>query len=324
MKSIFTAEEVAEMIEQGRKLILAGDEKVLDKLPKGDWIAGTIPYFMGDKGGFFSKTKIHVTDITKHTVSHKLQFYSIDEIDKITTDSYKNGFIFVVLPALQPVHYEFGMKAPYLKNLFINPLLGWVAGVKFEEVGKIAPKVYINGEKKDQHAAVMHVEIPSNKVARVEIINVYTQGTGEEIIFPENGFDGTYCIINGKKTKFADYLQENNYKDNLPLVSNYAGALVNVGFRWHNKNGKIDLYAPVFKNTIYKMADNVTNYAAEFRKKLDPHVDIDFSCNCLMNYFNFKLPGEKIPGVTGPITYGEIAYQLLNQTFVYLVIEDRY
>jgi hypothetical protein len=34
------------------------------------------------------------------------------------------------------------------------------------------------------------------------------------------------------------------------------------------------------------------------------------------------LEGKKTGGVTGPITFGEIAYQLLNQTLAYISVKD--
>ena len=36
----------------------------------------------------------------------------------------------------------------------------------------------------------------------------------------------------------------------------------------------------------------------------------------------FELEGKKTDPFTGPVTYGEIAYQLLNQTLVYLELVD--
>ena len=47
-----------------------------------------------------------------------------------------------------------------------------------------------------------------------------------------------------------------------------------------------------------------------------------FSCNCILNYQYAELEGEKTKGFTGPVTFGEVAYQLLNQTMVYLTIDD--
>jgi hypothetical protein len=47
---------------------------------------------------------------------------------------------------------------------------------------------------------------------------------------------------------------------------------------------------------------------------------IALSCNCVLNYVHSSLEGRSPGGIVGPITFGEIAYQLLNQTMVYLTI----
>ena len=47
-----------------------------------------------------------------------------------------------------------------------------------------------------------------------------------------------------------------------------------------------------------------------------------FTCNCILNYVYSELEGKKTGTLTGPMTFGEIAYQLLNQTIVYLTIEE--
>jgi hypothetical protein len=62
----------------------------------------------------------------------------------------------------------------------------------------------------------------------------------------------------------------------------------------------------------------VPDYAAAFRARL---ADYDasgaaFSCNCILNFLFGELEGKAIGGVEGPVTFGEIAYQLLNQTMV--------
>jgi hypothetical protein len=50
---------------------------------------------------------------------------------------------------------------------------------------------------------------------------------------------------------------------------------------------------------------------------------IAFSCNCILNYLYAELEGKQTGNFTGPITFGEVAYQLLNQTMVYLDIQDQ-
>ena len=51
MHSMRTVDEARRLIEGGQPLLLAGDEALLQALPLGDWIGGTIPYFMTAQGG---------------------------------------------------------------------------------------------------------------------------------------------------------------------------------------------------------------------------------------------------------------------------------
>ena len=50
-RSMLSIQEVRMKIEQGKRLLLAGDESLLRELPAGNWIGGTIPYFMTETGG---------------------------------------------------------------------------------------------------------------------------------------------------------------------------------------------------------------------------------------------------------------------------------
>ena len=45
-----------------------------------------------------------------------------------------------------------------------------------------------------------------------------------------------------------------------------------------------------------------------------------FSCNCILNYLYGNLEGKTTPPYAGPVSFGEVAYQLLNQTLVYCEI----
>lgn len=46
MKSLCGLAEVSELIMKNKILIIAGDENLLLQLPLGNWIGGSIPYFM--------------------------------------------------------------------------------------------------------------------------------------------------------------------------------------------------------------------------------------------------------------------------------------
>jgi hypothetical protein len=67
----------------------------------------------------------------------------------------------------------------------------------------------------------------------------------------------------------------------------------------------------------------VADYVSAFESRLKTLApgNIVFSCNCILNYLYSQLEGRRTGGIVGPITFGEIAYQLLNQTLVYLEIE---
>jgi hypothetical protein len=65
------------------------------------------------------------------------------------------------------------------------------------------------------------------------------------------------------------------------------------------------------------VADYVKSFAASMPAG---SVNTAFSCNCILNYLYADLEGKKTGSITGPITFGEIAYQLLNQTLTYLEI----
>jgi hypothetical protein len=88
--------------------------------------------------------------------------------------------------------------------------------------------------------------------------------------------------------------------------------------------GEVRFYAPVFAGIRYRHARPVGDYVAEFTSGLPRGIDgrVAFSCNCILNYLHSGLEGRSTGGIVGPITFGEIAYQLLNQTMVYVTIED--
>jgi len=103
----------------------------------------------------------------------------------------------------------------------------------------------------------------------------------------------------------------------------YSGAMVNVSFQGINEaDGIVNLYAPVFIGIEYKIADSVDNYVEAFKKALPQGASPIFSCNCILNFLYSKLEGQVVEKMYGPVTFGEIAYQLVNQTLVYLEIKD--
>ncbi len=91
-----------------------------------------------------------------------------------------------------------------------------------------------------------------------------------------------------------------------------------------NKNSKVYFFAPVDAYTVYKIAKPIEDYVYEFFKQITVGISIKvvFSCNCILNYLYAELEGRPTVSFAGPITFGEIAYKLLNQTMVYLSVDE--
>ena len=107
-------------------------------------------------------------------------------------------------------------------------------------------------------------------------------------------------------------------------MADYSGAMINTSFQEVDKDGRrVSFYAPIFRGVEYKVAAPVADYVTAFGRRLPRSAadSIAFSCNCILNYLYSDLEGKRTGNVTGPITFGEIAYQLLNQTLAYVTIQ---
>lgn len=327
INDLLTLEEVTKLVQSGKYMILAGDESLLDQVPKGNWIGGTIPYFMSPTGGMSTKEKIFVTLLPPYLENLKLITYTVDTIKKVYNDAPENGLSFIIIPSSSEMHMEFAINGPEYENFAVSPLFGWVAGFHLNDMAKAKAKVFngSTGEKLDNDAVVIHGSLPPTKYAEINIINIFEQGKGDIIEVLENGFSIKDALVNGVKRNFYDYLMEVKHDVRFPLIANYLGVMLNISYqRFDEENKIVYFYAPVFKGVQYRNADDIKDYVTEYTK-LMPTNDIDnisFSCNCILNYVHSELDGKITKGVTGPLTFGEIAYQVINQTMVYLMILD--
>ncbi len=323
---LYEVEEAKNLIKSGKALIVSGHESLLTKLPRGNWIGGTMLNFLTDEGGKYADNQVFVTDFSEYATEFKIINYTTDTLENITGDAYDNGFSFLILPAGQPIHLSFATNSPGYKNLFNNPLIGFVAGVKVENIGIDAAKVVDGntGRSGSNIGVAMHFKLPEAMVARVEILNIFNQyEKGDSITFPCSGFEVSDCFINGEKRNFAEYLIEKEIDTKLPIITNHSGALINVSIQnMDEENHTVSFYAPVFQGKKYKLGMPIDNYSKEFSDNIPTvHGKLAFSCNCILNYLYGDLEGTKT-GFVGPATFGEIAYQLLNQTMTYLVIDE--
>lgn len=325
--SIVDRDTVGELIAAGEFLIIAGDERVLRDLPAGNWIAGTIPYFMTNEGGRVDQDAVYVTRLQGLPPGNppRLTLYDASSISRIAQEAPQHGFTVLILPASSEVHLAYAQNAPDFPNMYFSPIIGWISGVHLDELAEKKARVGFGpaaGLLSEDRAAAMHITLPEDVVANVRIVNLFTQGDGPTITFPDNGFSVSTCSVDGREWNFAEYLTEHKIDTRLPLVANYCGVMVNVSIQSVNASD-VTLYAPVFPGVEYKFARPVGDYVSEFNQALPAAESehIAYSCNCILNYLYSELDGKKTGALIGPFTFGEVAYQLLNQTLVYLTLE---
>lgn len=318
-------EELKRKIARGGYFYVAGAEELLKQLPKGNWIGGTIPLFMTEQGGIQSRDKAYALELPPYITGAEIRVYDEKSLASIYKDAPDNGFSLIIIPASSKTHLSFALNAPRYDEFASSPLAGWISGVPLPNTEKAVPKVFDGrtAEALDDAAVVMHLTLPRGKTAVVGIINIFEPSDGDVLTFPEDGFKAAGVLVNGKRRNFAEYINEKGLDTKLPLVANYGGAMINVSFNEVDAaGGEVRFFAPVFKNVEYRHAKPVGEYLRAFMDQKPGGIDdrIMFSCNCMLNYIHSGLEGKRTIGFTGPVTFGEIAYQLLNQTAVYVEI----
>ncbi|MCL2182508.1 MAG: hypothetical protein FWB85_03445 [Chitinispirillia bacterium] len=318
---LMTFDEVSKRITAGELLHIAGTEALLRKLPKGNWAGGSTEYFMDGDGGKVSGDLLFVTGFPY--TDFAVKSYGTDNIKDVAVDAYDNGFSILIVPFDSAVHKMYAEKAPGFEDLFIKNIAGWIAGANLGKAGQTPIAVNgLTGEAHSGRAAALHIGVPADKAVTIGVINIFSQDEESPLIeFPEEGFSASKCLINGEEAVFADYIAENGIDTKLPLVGDYSGNGVNISFK-STYDGVVNFYAPVFSGIKYRIAKPISNYAEEFNSHLSDFRDTDavFSCNCILNFLYGELDGKSIERFNGPITFGEIAYQLVNQTLVYVSV----
>jgi hypothetical protein len=321
---LISFDETSKKIAAGGLLHIAGTESLLKKLPKGNWVGGSTEYFMAKEGGKVTGELLFVTEFPYK--DFKITSYGADTVSNVAVDAFDNGFSIAVVPFDSAVHKFYAEKAPGFEDMFIKNIAGWIAGLNLGASGQTP--ISVNGQTGEAHAdkaTVLHIGVPEDKTVTIGVINIFSQDENSPVIeFPEDGFLVKKCLVNGKETVFADYIAKNDIDTKLPLVGDYSGNGVNISFKSID-NGVVYLYAPVFSGIKYRIAKSIPDYAHEFNSRLTDHLsDLDakavFSCNCILNFLYGELEGKVIEKISGPITFGEIAYQLVNQTLVYVSV----
>lgn len=318
---LLSFDKTCKLISEGKTLHIAGTENLLKTLPKGNWIGGSTEYFMAKDGGKVTNELLFVSEIPYD--NYKIKTYDENSIQNVTLDAFDNGFSIVIVPFDSAVHKTYAAKAPEFDGMFIKNIAGWVSGMNLGVAGQTP--IAVNGQTGEvfaDKAVVLHICVPDDKMVSLGIVNIFTPDENSPVIeFLEEGFSATTCMIDGKEVLLADYVAQNGIDTKFPLIGEYSGIGVNISFK-AIENGVVNFYAPVFPDIKYKLAKKITDYVKEFNGHLDNMKDVQsaFSCNCILNFLYGELEGKDIEAFFGPITFGEIAYQLVNQTLVYVTV----
>lgn len=315
--------QASALIERGETLAIAGHIDCLTALPRGNWIGGTTPYFMAEEGGTCRLDRVFVQPFGQQV--GEILCYDRQRLPHMLEDAPENGFSIVILPAASAVLEDYAREAPNYPDMYIKPIAGWVAGVHLDQLGSAQAQVIDgrSGRCYTDQAIVLHIPLPPDQAALVHAINLFSPGAGPTLRFDETGFAARECLIDGVRGSLLELIRARGIDTRLPLVADYCGAMINVSIQaLELEPGLVSFYAPVFAGVDYRFADAVEDYSARFLQAMPRDGGpILFGCNCILNYLYSQLQGRQTARLTGPITFGEVAYQLLNQTAVYLTLE---
>ncbi len=282
---LVTLDKATSLIKEGKTLHIAADESLLAKLPTGNWIGGTTPYFIAEDGGIFTKDKLFVNEFD-FAEEIQVAVYGKYNIFQIVEECYDNGLTMLILPFGSAVAAKYAKEAPDVEELLMHPTVGWVSGLDLNTGGEAKVFDGPTGESYTDKAVAMYIRLPKGKTAMINLVNIFEDDkTDPTITFPENELDVSTCFVNGQKVNFAEYIQRKNLDTQMPLVADYNGVYINTSIK-AVENGKVGLYAPVFKGIGYRFATRVSDYAEEFKNRIDAAGAGNpiFSCNCILNY----------------------------------------
>jgi hypothetical protein len=329
--------EAARMIREGRVLLLAGAEDELARLPEGCWIGGTAGYFITPHGGTPAEGQIFYADFTCIATSASWRRFAGDDIHQIAEDYPENGFAILLLPGCSNLLGHVAGRIMEFNGLYNVPLMGWVSAVPLlgvpDNPPAARPKVFAGGpQAEDERAAVLYVSLPPHYFAQLHVANLFAPGDGPDIRFLPPGQPGDAdCLIGGERGNLARYIADQGIDRRLPLVADHEGALLNVAIlNADEQSGRTLFLAPVSPALTYRFAETILDYEAEFFRAAE-EIALDqaaHACICVLHYYHAGLAGPERPhgvpwrgpAITAPVTFGQIAYTVLNQTLTCLSI----
>jgi hypothetical protein len=252
-----------------------------------------------------------------------IQRYGVGGLHWLPEDVPANGYSVVIMPFGTMAQQTYAREAPGEKSIFDKQLAGWVCGASpgFSE----RPQVFYGmlGHCIDDEVVAMHFELAEGYRAQVKMINIFEMGDGDRIEFPSDGFSSSQAFVNGRSVVFSEYLLGCGVEYTRPLLCNVHGLNYNVTIRDVDKaNSLVSFYAPIFKNTEYRFARPLRDMRKSIERALPKLTKVPaFCCGCISLYELGHLENFKAGLFSGPISHGEIANILVNQTFTYITVD---
>lgn len=319
---LYSKEEVTKFIQQGKVMLLAGSPEALTGLPNGKWIAGSSVYFI-DKVGLVDEKRIFVYDFSDIALDVTMEVFDETNIKNIALKSYETGFTIVTIPMDTPVLETFSKNSLSYTGIFAYPVVGFVSGVKLENIGSEKPVVAsgIDSKLLYNKAAVMHVKLSNDYFVHSEILNFdEINPSSPDIVFPKTSFVQGDCLIDGKPGNIAKLFST------LPvecqkLIQNQCGALINrEPVSVNTLKNEVAFFAPVSGDEVYNYGRKQKKYVEGFNAGLSVKNNVILCLSCIIYYLHGEFEGKDF-SYNCVITYGEISYQLLNKTVVTLEID---
>ncbi|GHV10801.1 hypothetical protein AGMMS49938_00420 [Fibrobacterales bacterium] len=327
--------EATELIRSGGSFSFIGDERALAKLPKGNWVGGTTCYFTIDGKSVEERDKVFVIDYPAVAKLEKISLYKGETVSNVTNDAPENGFTILFMPAGSGASLHYSQFAPTYPGLFLKPIAGWITGMYLPDWNPASthkdklPKTFngLTGESDTDSAIAMHFSLPQGKFAIVKTINPFVARKDSPVIRFEgnNSLIVRDAFVDGKKVNLPKYILENKVDFRFPIQANYSGTLINVSLPPEIQGEEMLLHQAVFSDMDYRF----TEVAPEFKDSqkscannvIDPKKFIA-GCSCILNHLSFNTNGGALCGIDGPLTFGEICYQIVGNTSVYLEMEE--
>jgi len=187
---LYSLEETIKLIEEKKILVLSGPKELLEKLPAGNYIAGSSYYFISDSKGIKTDDKIYVDDVTDVAKDFKINVYNKDALKNINKDAFDHGFSYILVPFEGATHNELALNLPFYEDFATKPLYGFVTGASGNHWA-LNKAIVLDGLHKyisHDDAVVLHIEIAEDKYAEIDIIDPFEPDTSVECKFDETGY----------------------------------------------------------------------------------------------------------------------------------------